>query len=119
MTVARTLYACQTCGYQSSKWLGRCPECGAWSSFVEEVVETAKKGARAARAGAGGSVLVPLGEVEQDRVLRVPCDMPALDRVLGGGVGARRGPEVELLDQLRAARLRSETRLLETVRDGH
>lgn len=87
MAVARTIYACQSCGHQSSKWLGRCPECGAWSSFVEEVVEAPRKGARAGR-GAAGSTLVPLGEVEQERVLRVACGMPALDRVLGGGVVA-------------------------------
>ncbi len=85
MAGARTMYSCQSCGHQSSKWLGRCPECGTWSSFVEEVVEAPRKGARAGR---GGSLLIPLGEVEQDRVLRVPCDMPALDRVLGGGVVA-------------------------------
>ncbi len=48
----RTLYACQSCGYQSSKWLGRCPECGTWSSFVEEVREAPKRSAKAGNAAA-------------------------------------------------------------------
>ncbi|KAB2964687.1 MAG: DNA repair protein RadA, partial [Thermoanaerobaculia bacterium] len=56
MAAPRTIYACQACGYQSSKWLGRCPECGAWSSFVEEMREPLRAGA-AARAG-GGATLV-------------------------------------------------------------
>lgn len=84
MAAPRTIYACQACGYQSSKWLGRCPECGVWSSFVEEMREPLRAGA-AARAG-GGATLVPLAEVEQDEVVRAPSGLPQLDRVLGGGV---------------------------------
>ena len=36
MTKFRSVFACQACGFQSSKWLGRCPECGDWNTFVEE-----------------------------------------------------------------------------------
>ncbi|EKD34531.1 MAG: hypothetical protein ACD_75C02298G0001, partial [uncultured bacterium] len=35
----KPVYLCQQCGYQSGKWLGRCPECGAWESLVEEVID--------------------------------------------------------------------------------
>ncbi len=83
---ARTLYACQACGYQSSGWLGRCPECGAWSSFVEELREPARRAGRAK--GVGAPSLVELAKVEQERVLRTPSGVGALDRVLGGGVVA-------------------------------
>lgn len=84
MAAPRTIYACQACGYQSSKWLGRCPECGAWSSFVEELREPLRSSA-AARGG-GGAVLVALSEVEQEEVVRSPSGLAQLDRVLGGGV---------------------------------
>jgi DNA repair protein RadA/Sms len=84
MAAPRTIYACQACGYQSSKWLGRCPECGAWSSFVEELREPLRASAAAARGG--GAVLVPLAEVEQEEVVRSPSGLAQLDRVLGGGV---------------------------------
>jgi len=86
MAAQRTVYACQSCGYQSTKWLGRCPECGTWSSFVEEVRETA---ARAGKPGdRAGSAPVALSEIDQEQVLRTPSGIPALDRVLGGGVVA-------------------------------
>jgi DNA repair protein RadA/Sms len=87
MPPTRTLYACQACGFQSTKWLGRCPECGAWSSFVEELREPAR-GGPASAAVAGAAALVPLAEVERDEVPRSPSGLPQLDRVLGGGVVA-------------------------------
>jgi DNA repair protein RadA/Sms len=85
MAAARTVFSCQSCGFQSTKWLGRCPECGGWSTFVEEVRELPK---RAGARGAGAAHLVPLAEVEQDDVPRAPSGLPQLDRVLGGGVVA-------------------------------
>jgi len=90
MATQHTLYACQTCGYQSTKWLGRCPECGTWSSFVEELREAPKRGSRPGeRPGApSGAVPVALADIDQDQVLRTPSGLPALDRVLGGGVVA-------------------------------
>ncbi len=85
MASPRTIYACQSCGFQSSKWLGRCPECGTWSSFVEETREAPR---RSPRAGVPATGLVPLAEVEQEGVARAPSGLAALDRVLGGGVVA-------------------------------
>ncbi|MBO0722846.1 MAG: DNA repair protein RadA, partial [Blastocatellia bacterium] len=40
---SRTIYACQTCGHQARKWIGKCPDCGAWNSFVEERERPAAK----------------------------------------------------------------------------
>jgi DNA repair protein RadA/Sms len=90
MTAAHTVYSCQACGFQSSGWLGRCPECGAWSTFVEELRETPKRAGGRARGRGGAAVagLVPLAEVEQEEVVRRPCGLVQLDRVLGGGVVA-------------------------------
>jgi DNA repair protein RadA/Sms len=85
MARARTVYVCQSCGYRSSGWLGRCPECEAWSSFVEEAAEPSRpKGARVRRAASA----VPLSEVERDAVERLPSGFPTVDRVLGGGIVA-------------------------------
>ena len=46
---SRRVFACQACGFESSKWLGRCPDCGEWNSFVEERQEVGARRARAAR----------------------------------------------------------------------
>jgi DNA repair protein RadA/Sms len=80
----RTVYICQSCGYQSSKWLGRCPECEQWSSFVEE--RTSMKAHRH-RGGGGRSTARPVAitEVSADEGERLPTGIEELDRVLGGG----------------------------------
>jgi DNA repair protein RadA/Sms len=81
----RTIYMCQSCGYQSSKWLGRCPECEQWSSFVEERLSS--KGQR--QQGRGDqSVATPVAitRVSADEGERLPTGIGELDRVLGGGV---------------------------------
>jgi DNA repair protein RadA/Sms len=85
MATARTIYACQSCGHQSPKWLGRCPECGAWSSFVEEIRE-----ARQAPAARGGkpAAISSLAEIDDEKLLRFSSGTPTLDRVLGGGIVA-------------------------------
>ncbi len=81
----RTIYICQTCGYQSSKWLGRCPECEQWSSFVEE--QTSAKGQRRhERREQSAAKPVVISAVSADEGERLPTGIGELDRVLGGGV---------------------------------
>jgi DNA repair protein RadA/Sms len=81
----RTIYICQSCGYQSSKWLGRCPECEQWSSFVEE--QTAAKGQRHhERREQSAAKPVVITAVSADEGERLPTGIGELDRVLGGGV---------------------------------
>jgi DNA repair protein RadA/Sms len=80
------LYVCQSCGHRSSKWLGRCPDCEAWSSFVEERVESPS--GKRPRAGAPRVAPVPLPEVGREAVERLPSGLPVVDRVLGGGIVA-------------------------------
>ncbi len=79
----RILYSCQKCGYQSAKWLGKCPDCNAWNSMVEEVC-----GKRSSRTEAPGyeSVPVPIGEVSGTGEERFSCGISEFDRVLGGGL---------------------------------
>ncbi len=85
-----TVYVCQNCGKQAAKWLGKCPDCGEWQSFVEE---RARPSAGAARGGAarGGFRLrevkpVAYGEIESQDDARVSSGVDEFDRVLGGGI---------------------------------
>ena len=81
----KTLYSCQKCGYQSPKWLGKCPDCNSWNTLVEEAVMGGR--GQAGESGAG-TVPVPIGRVEGESEDRFSCGMEELDRVLGGGVVA-------------------------------
>ena len=73
-----TVFVCQSCGVSSPKWLGRCPDCGEWNSYVEEVAgpSPAPPEARAA----------PLEEAPLSAEARLPTGLPGFDRVLGGGL---------------------------------
>jgi DNA repair protein RadA/Sms len=80
----RTIYICQSCAYQSSKWLGRCPECEQWSSFVEE--RTSLKAQRHRRMEERSTTKpVAITEVSADEAERLQTGSAELDRVLGGG----------------------------------
>ena len=74
------MFACQTCGASSPKWLGRCPECGEWNSYVEELA-----GQRAAPSS-GTALPAAIVRAEGEAAARVPTGLPGLDRVLGGGL---------------------------------
>jgi DNA repair protein RadA/Sms len=88
-----TVYVCQECGAQSPKWLGRCVDCGAWNSFVEErAVESVGGGAAAAAAwhryalGGPGAGARLYADIEIEQHARVSTGIGEFDRVLGGGV---------------------------------
>ncbi|TMI74649.1 MAG: DNA repair protein RadA [Bacillati bacterium ANGP1] len=81
MTKAHLQYVCQSCGYTSSKWLGRCPSCGEWNSFVEEVL-----GESRAAAPAPPALPVAVTEVATMAEPRLATGLRELDRVLGGGL---------------------------------
>src|SRR4051812_46510125 len=87
MAKAKTHFSCQTCGAQAPKWLGRCAECGAWGSLVEEAEESAASQARPAwGASSGQSKPVKLKDVSSETEPRRKTGIAELDRVLGGGV---------------------------------
>jgi len=84
MAKKKSLFECQACGMQSPRWMGKCPNCGAWESFVELSAEQQKalaKTAVPARAKAR-----PITEVEADKVTRFSSGDRELDLVLGGGI---------------------------------
>jgi DNA repair protein RadA/Sms len=80
----RTLFCCQNCGYQTPKWLGRCPDCGQWESLVEERVAPPSKERRAV-AGTDARPIV-LAEITAEGDDRRSTGIGELDRVLGGGL---------------------------------
>lgn len=92
----RSVYACTECGAQQPRWLGRCPECGTWSSLVEEQVggthasrdllAAVSPGAPALSTARGGAKPRPLREIDAEAVPRITTGLPELDRVLGGGL---------------------------------
>ncbi|MDR0298010.1 MAG: DNA repair protein RadA [Streptococcaceae bacterium] len=85
MPKAKTTYTCQNCGYQSPRYLGRCPNCGEWSSFVEEVAVKEVKHERLTVAGERTKP-VKLGDVSNEDAPRVKTESDEFNRVLGGGV---------------------------------
>lgn len=88
----KTLYFCQNCGNQSPKWVGKCPVCNEWNTYVEEVVNKAEKKLKEKR----GYVLnrseeakpVPIKEVQELEMQRMNTHDTELNRVLGGGIVA-------------------------------
>lgn len=82
----KTVYVCQECGYDTPKWLGRCPGCGAWNTMVEETVTPEGKSG-GLRLGLSDAVKPqPIGEVKIEDLPRFLTGSGELDRVLGGGV---------------------------------
>ncbi|MGZ3496194.1 MAG: DNA repair protein RadA [Vulcanimicrobiaceae bacterium] len=83
---ARSVYFCSACGFESPRWLGRCPQCEAWNSFDQTPmrVTPARPSAVTVRPGASGPV--PLHEIDSERVAREQTGMPEFDAVLGGGI---------------------------------
>ncbi|MCI8684433.1 MAG: DNA repair protein RadA [Lachnospiraceae bacterium] len=82
-----TVYFCQSCGYESSKWMGQCPGCREWNTFVEEAVE--KKAAGKLKPVSGGTEeLKPskISEIDMQSKERMETGFTELDRVLGGGI---------------------------------
>ncbi|MCS6830525.1 MAG: DNA repair protein RadA [bacterium] len=88
MPKAASHFVCQQCGYESPKWMGRCPECGEWNSLVEEVVVPSPKRRPARQASVTGAQPVRLAEVSLEALPRLSTGMGELDRVLGGGIVA-------------------------------
>lgn len=81
-----SVYVCGECGYKSSKWLGRCPECGSWSSFTEEVVQSERTKSKTPSNGRTYIKPVPLGEIEKESFVRISSGIAELDTALGGGI---------------------------------
>jgi DNA repair protein RadA/Sms len=82
----RTVFACTECGAQQPRWHGRCPECGAWSTLVEESAAADPAPADLLRAGVAGAKPERLGAIEAGATPRLASGIDELDRVLSGGL---------------------------------
>lgn len=79
-----TVFFCQSCGHESAKWMGQCPGCRQWNTFVEETIEkTSVRKIQKERAAAGP---VCLSSIDTDKEERMTTHMEELNRVLGGGI---------------------------------
>ena len=83
---ANTIFLCQNCGYESRKWLGKCPECGEWNSLVEERVVTTKKGSSRGGFRLREAKAIAYNEIESQDDTRITSGVTEFDRVLGGGI---------------------------------
>ena len=81
---SKTIFVCQGCGYQSLKWMGKCPECGEWNSLVEERQSTTISSGESTPAWR--SRPVPIDSVEMNHQKRIRTGIQEFDRVLGGGI---------------------------------
>ena len=85
MAKTTTVFVCSSCGYESAKWLGKCPSCNEWNSFYEEkaIKENSKKDKKSNKQA---SQPMTLNSVEKTQTERIKTGYEELDRVLGGGL---------------------------------
>ncbi len=89
MAKSKTLFFCQSCGYESPKWIGKCPSCNSWNSFVEEVVskaESTKNEWRTEGARTKSDKPKTLNEIASSGEVRIETPDKEFNRVLGGGI---------------------------------
>jgi DNA repair protein RadA/Sms len=82
MSKTRIKYVCSNCGYESLRWLGKCPECDNWNTFTEEIIETSKRKPILKK---GKINIKKISEIDGSEENRVKTNIEEFDRVLGGG----------------------------------
>ena len=89
MSKTKTSFFCQSCGYESAKWLGKCPSCNTWNSFVEEIIskeEPNKNDWKAESTKSRQEKPKTLNEIQSTQEIRIDSADQELNRVLGGGI---------------------------------
>ena len=89
MTKPVVKYACQNCGYTSLRWIGKCPDCSSWNSFVEEIIpipDKRKISSKSQKSDFKFDNLAKLSEIDVKTDSRLKTGISELDRVLGGGI---------------------------------
>lgn len=82
----KSVYFCSNCGYESPKWLGKCPSCGEWNTFVEERVAAKPSKGEKRRGLVASSKPVRISEIDSQEEVRMKLPSKELNRVLGGGL---------------------------------
>ena len=83
---AGTVFVCQECGYQSPKWMGKCPDCEKWDTLVEQAAEKNRRGGASSRYSLIRNDPVPMNSIQLDDDNRMLTGINEFDRVLGGGL---------------------------------
>ena len=83
MKKTKTKYICSSCGYESIRWLGKCPECECWESFTEEIIEESKRSTKPFK---GKIKVQKINEITANETDRITSGIIEFDRVLGGGL---------------------------------
>jgi DNA repair protein RadA/Sms len=89
MSKSKSAFFCTNCGYESAKWVGKCPACNEWNSFTEEVIDKGKGNAQTWEDYAvtqKGTEVIAINEVQSQSEKRIDSSDPELNRVLGGGI---------------------------------
>ncbi len=88
MSKTKTQFFCQQCGYEASKWMGKCPSCGSWNSFVEEVIAKTETKLEWRQESGKARTMQPrtLDEISVGKEIRTVAPDAELNRVLGGGI---------------------------------
>lgn len=88
MAKARSKFVCGTCGYETARWLGRCPDCGGWNTLTEQIVQDTPDivEKKLKRAPGTDAKALRIDEIPDDALGRLPSGIDELDRVLGGGI---------------------------------
>ena len=90
MAKDKTVFVCSSCGYETPRWLGCCPDCGEWNTFEEQhravAPPSAKTAEKAAKYQTGSAAALTLAQVSEAQEVRVSTGNEELDRVLGGGL---------------------------------
>jgi DNA repair protein RadA/Sms len=86
MPKEKTRFVCQECGNVSPKWVGKCPDCGKWNSFIEEVAPVARPRSRHFQIDTAAVMPVPITKITASEEERLKTGISEFDRVLGGGV---------------------------------
>lgn len=85
MTKVKTVFVCRNCGAGSPKWIGRCPSCNQWNTYIEEKISVTKPGTSSFLKTETSKPL-PLDGISPEKMARIPCSIKELDRLLGGGI---------------------------------
>ena len=79
----KTVYTCQTCGYETPKWMGKCPDCGEWQSFVEEAKASKRASGYAGKGAVASAEVIAVSAIDPQDETRILTGINELDRVLG------------------------------------
>ena len=86
MAKVKKAYFCRECGFEAPKWLGRCPSCGEWNTFTEEIIAKGNNSSAATAVGIPSAPPQRVSEIERSTHKRLDLQNAEVNRVLGGGL---------------------------------